>query len=89
MVTNTGDIPDRTAVEPSKPSKMGLLTELLARGETLVYLEGSNPSTDEPAYELHGYDTHVYGGNGVVYTQNDDEDECWFFVDQVISFEQH
>jgi len=84
-----GDIPDRDDVRPYMPGAEKVLSELVERGETLVYLSGSNPAVDEPDYELHGYDTHIFKEKGWVYTQNEDEDEVWFSIDAIIAFEQH
>lgn len=88
MVSDTGDIPDRDDVSPASNKKRNLLEELLGRGETQVHLR------DGRQYELHGYDTYVFAKpkssqSGVVYTQNEDEDEVWFFTDEIVSLEQH
>lgn len=91
MVDEKGDIPERSDVKPNSPSgaPIDLLEELLDRGETQVYLTGSNPAQDPPDYELHGYDTYVFNDRNIVYTQNEDEDEVWFYADQIASLEQH
>jgi hypothetical protein len=88
MVRATGDIPDRDEVEPDSNKKALLLGELLERGETIAHLQ------DGSTQELHGYDTHVYSKPkssrpGVVYTQNESEDEVWFFTTEIVSLEQH
>lgn len=88
MVSDTGDIPERDEVAPDSNKKALLLEELLDRGETQVGLR------DGREYELHGYDTYVFSKPkssqpGVVYTQNEDEDEVWFFTSEITSLEQH
>lgn len=91
MVDENGDIPERAEVKPDSASgtPIKLLKELLDRGETQVYLTGSNPAVDPPDYELHGYDTYVFSNRNIIYTQNQDEDEVWFYADQIASIEQH
>jgi len=83
MVSDTGDIPDRDEVEPESGYKPDLLAELVERGETQVTLRSGTE------YELHGYDTYVFETKGVVYTQNEDEDEVWFFTGEITDLEQH
>lgn len=88
MVSEKGDIPDRSEVEPDEHEPDLFCEELLGRGETIVHLR------DGSTHELHGYDTHVYdksksSTSGIVYTQNEDEDEVWFYMDEIVSFEQH
>lgn len=92
MVSDKGDIPERDEVKPSNQNKGILLDELLDRGETIVHLR------DGSSYELHGYDTHIYDihhddqrprRHGIVYTQNEDEEEIWFSIDEIVSFVQH
>jgi hypothetical protein len=88
MVDDKGDIPDRGDVEPYDNQIGQLLDELLYRGETQVHLSNGQH------YELHGYDTYLFlkpksSRPGIVYTQNEDEDEVWFRTDEIVSLEQH
>lgn len=84
-----GDIPERDAVKPSNHQAGNMVEELLDRGETIVHLRNGQ------TYELHGYDTYVFteatysGRFGVVYTQNEEDDEVWFYTNEIVSCEQH
>lgn len=83
MVSEKGDIPDRDDVEPPE-SDIGFLRELIKRGEVSIKL------VNGAKYELHHYDTYVFEqGNGIVYTQNEDEDEVWFYASAIVNYEQH
>lgn len=83
MVSSKGDIPERTEVAPSGTGKMNLLCELLERGETIVHLK------DGSHEELHGYDTHLFPEEGIIYTQDDEDAEVWFFASEIVELEQH
>lgn len=83
MVSSKGDIPERDEVAPSATGKMALLAELLDRGETIVHL------IDGSSEELHGYDTYLFTDEGVIYTQNDEDAEVWFFASEIVELEQH
>lgn len=88
MVSEKGDIPDREEVFPDHAGRGAFLAELLNRGETIVHL------SDGSTHELHGHDTYVMNGTEaleppIVYTQNEDDEEVWFYPDEIVSLVQH
>lgn len=86
MVDTTGDIPERDDVKPAGVSMKYALDDILESGEVKVYLE------NDQEYELHAYDTYVFGSisdrPAMVYTQKNDDDH-WFRVDKIVSIERH
>lgn len=78
MVSETGDIPDRSDVKPDH--NKNLLVDILEGGEAIVTLENGNE------YELHGYDTYFF--REAVYTK-DGEDDVWFYKDSIVDIRRH
>lgn len=86
MVSPKGDIPEKDDVKPTLAARDDFLKELLHRGETIVHL------SDGTSYELHGYDSYVFknvDGSSVVYTQDEEDAEVWFYTDEIVTLEQH
>lgn len=88
MVSDKGDIPDRADVTIESngdlvAGRVDAIQQLLERGETMARLE------DGTVHELHGYDTYVFPESWLVYTQDEDDDEIWFFIDDIVELRQH
>jgi len=85
-----GDIPEKDEVEPEQSgSKLELVSELLQAGSVVhLYLRNLPEGEDIHCYR---YNTHVYpmfGDNGLIYTQVDEEDK-WIFPEEITFIERH
>lgn len=82
MVSEKGDIPDRSEVRPKGSIEVSLLEDVLDGGEVDVTFEDGYTET------LHEYDTYVFKDTGTVYTKSD-PDDLWFRIEDVIRVRRH
>lgn len=86
MVDDKGDIPELGEVKPGSRHRLKALEEIVRTGEATVHL------TDGGSEELHAYDTYFFeskNGESMVYTQDEDENDVWIFVNEVTRIVRH
>lgn len=83
MVDNKADIPPKDEV---RPDSADTVADIVESGEAEVYL-----NAQAPPVEVHSYDSHFYS-TGHVYTEgwtDEDDDDVWFHVADVIAIRRH